>query len=98
MPFIQIIDLETDNFDEMTAAIDEFRKATEGKRATVRGRTGQDRDRKNHYVTIVEFASYDEAMRNNDLPETAALAEKMQKLASAPPTFTNMDVVYAEDD
>ena len=44
------------------------------------------------------FASYEEAMRNNDLPETAALAEKMQKLSSGPPTFINLDVVYAEDD
>ena len=90
MPFIQIIDFETGNFDEMQAAVEEFRKATEGKRGTTRARTGKDRDRENHYVTIVEFASYEEAMRNNDLPETAALAEKMQKLSSGPPTFTDL--------
>ena len=98
MSFIQIIDFESSNYDEMQAAVDEFRKATEGQRTTARARTGKDRDRENHYVTIVEFPSYEEAMRNNDLPETAALAEKMQKLASGPPTFLNLDVVFAEDD
>jgi quinol monooxygenase YgiN len=98
MPFIQIIDFETGNFDEMQAAVEEFRKATEGKRGTTRARTGKDRDRENHYVTIVEFESYEEAMRNSEMPETNALAEKMQKLSSGPPTFLNLDVVYAEDD
>ena len=98
MPFIQIIDVETANYDEIQAAVDEFRKATEGKRSTTRARTGKDRDRPNHYVTIVEFESYEEAMRNSELPETNALAEKMQKLASGPPTFLNLDVVYSEDD
>ena len=98
MSFIQIIDFDAANYDEMQAAVDEYRKATEGKRTTARARTGKDRDRENHYVTIVEFPSYEDAMRNNELPETAALAEKMQKLASGPPKFLNLDVVYAEDD
>ena len=96
MPFIQILEYETSRFDEITAAVDEYREATKGKRVTARARVGKDRERANRYVTIVEFESYEEAMRNSELPETNALAEKLQKLASGPPTFTNLDVVYDE--
>ena len=95
---IQIIDFETTQFDEMTAAVEEYRAATQGKRTSGRARTGRDRNRPNHYVTIVEFDSFEDATRNNDMPETQALAEKMQKLGSGPPTFLDLDVVYSEDD
>ena len=48
-------------------------------------------------MTIVEFPSYEEAMKNNELPETAAVAA-MQKLADGPPTFYNLDLERVEDD
>ena len=95
MPFIQIIDFETGNFDEMTAAVEEFRKATEGKRGTVRARTGKDRDRENHYLTIVEFASYAEAMENSNRTDTSDFAAKMMELCDGPATYYNLDVVQS---
>jgi hypothetical protein len=49
-------------------------------------------------MTIVEFPSYEAAMKNNELPETAAVAEAMQKLADGPPTFYNLDLERVEED
>jgi hypothetical protein len=37
-------------------------------------------------------------MKNNELPETAALAQEMQKLADGPPTFYNLDVERVMED
>ena len=56
-----------------------------------------DRDRPNTYVNIVEFPSYDDAMKNSEAPATKALSEKMMKLADGPPTFRNLDVKFEEN-
>ena len=44
----------------------DWRVSTEGGHVV----TCRDRDRPDHYMTIVEFASYEVAMENSDLPET----------------------------
>ncbi|HEX6310679.1 MAG TPA: hypothetical protein VF152_03555 [Acidimicrobiia bacterium] len=90
--FVQVIEYQTSKFEEMQKAADEYQEATAGRRTTGRVLECEDRDRPGTYVTIVEFPSYEEAMKNNDLPETAQLAEKMQALADGPPTFRNLDV------
>jgi hypothetical protein len=90
--FVQIIEYQTSKFDEMQKLTDEYRAATEGRRTVGRVAVCADRDRPGTYVTIAEFPSYEEAMKNNDLPETAELAGKMQALADGPPTFRNLDV------
>jgi len=53
----------------------------------------RDRDRPNTYVLIVEFDSYEDAMKNNDMPETEKLAEGMAKLADGPAIFRNLEVL-----
>ncbi|HEY5077303.1 MAG TPA: hypothetical protein VIJ48_07360 [Acidimicrobiia bacterium] len=45
------------------------------------------------FVQIIEFPSYEAAMRNNDLPETQQIAEQMMKLSDGPAVFRNLDVV-----
>ncbi len=90
--FVQIIEYQTSKFDEMQKVADDWMEATEGKRSAGRGIDASDRDRPGTYFTIVEFPSYEEAMKNNDLPETQALAAKMQSLADGPPIFRNLDV------
>jgi quinol monooxygenase YgiN len=90
--FVQIIQYKTSKFDEMQKLIDKFRADTEGKRTTIRGMTCRDRDNAGTFMNIIEFPSYEAAMKNNDLPETRAIAEGMQKLADGPPTFYNLDV------
>ncbi|MGH9048817.1 MAG: hypothetical protein ACRDY4_03710 [Acidimicrobiia bacterium] len=95
--FVQVIEYQTSKFDEMQKATDAYRAATEGRRTVGRVVVGADRDRPGTYLTIAEFPSYEEAMRNNDLPETAELAGKMQALADGPPTFRNLDVEQIEE-
>ena len=93
MAFIQTIEYSTSRIDEIRQLIDDFRSSTEGTRTTVKGTVCSDRDQANTYITIVEFSSHEEAMRNSELPETTALAEAMAKLCDGPPTFRNLDVL-----
>ena len=80
MGFIQIIEFNTQQPDEIEALVDEWRGKTGSSRTARKGTFTQDRDRPNTYVQIVEFPSYEEAMANSKLPETAAFAERLAKL------------------
>jgi hypothetical protein len=91
--FIQTIEFRTSRFEDGEALVDRWMEETAGKRTATRSTTTQDRDRPGTYLTIVEFASYEDAMRNSELPETQALAEALAKLADGPPQFRNLDVV-----
>ena len=92
MAFVQTIEFSTTRIDEMRQLLEEFKAATEGKRAVVRALLCADRDQPDRYVNIVEFESYEEAMRNSEMPETTQFAEQMAKLCDGPPTFRNLDV------
>jgi hypothetical protein len=91
--FVQIIEMTTSRYDEMQQAEDDWLAATEGARTVTRQLSGQDRDNPGRYVTIVEFPSYEAAMKNNDLPATQQISEAMMKLCDGPPTFRNLDVI-----
>jgi hypothetical protein len=93
MKFMQIIEYRTTRFDEVNKAVDAWLAQTEGKRTTGQGFTGHDRGEPGKYIDVIVFPSYEEAMRNNDLPETQALAEKMASLCDGEATFHNLDVV-----
>ena len=95
MKFIQLIEYSTTNIGDVEKALDEYLAQTEGKRAS-RGHLCSDRDQANRYVSVVVFDSYDEAMRNSNMPETAAFAAKMMELCDGPPTFRNLDVVRSD--
>ena len=92
MPFVQLIEFQTNRIGEFDAALDDWLKESEGQRNATRGLRTKDRDRADTYVQIVEFPSYQEAMANSALPETAELAEKLARLCDSPPTFRNLDV------
>lgn len=93
MTFIQVIDYETDRGGEIEGLLDEWRTATEGRRSTVSAVTCRDRDRPDHYLTIVEFPSFEEAMENSSLPETGRFAERMAALCKGEPKFVNLDEI-----
>jgi hypothetical protein len=96
MKFVQIIEFTTTRPDEVQAAVDEFLTSTKGKRANGHGIGAKDRDRPNVHLQIIEFPSYEAAMKNSEMPETQELAAKMQKLCDGPPTFRNLDVTFEE--
>ncbi len=95
--FIQIIEFETDRFDEGQKHVDEYRATTEGKRASGRAIVCKDRDKPNHYFNIVFFEDYESAMKNSEMPETQKLSAALMDLATGAPTFYNLDVVRDEE-
>ncbi|MCX4527592.1 MULTISPECIES: ester cyclase [unclassified Streptomyces] len=96
MTFVQVIDYETKRFDEMNALIDRWAEQSSGKRTATHTMIGQDREARNHYVDMVEFASYEDAMKNSHLPETDRMFQQMVALCEGMPKFMNLDVVRDE--
>jgi len=90
--FIQIIEFTSSRVGELDALLDEWLERTQGKRTATRGVQARDRDRADTYVQIIEFPSYEEAMANSELPETAEVAARLAELCDGPPTFRNLDV------
>jgi hypothetical protein len=94
--FVQIIEYETDRFDELSTMMDDMSADAEAA-----GRTPpfsyfsatRDRDNPNRYLTIIEFASYDEAMENSNRPETSEMARKFAALCTKGPIYHNLDVL-----
>lgn len=96
MTFVQVIDYETTRFDEMNALIDRWAEQASGRRTVTHTMIGRDRDSKTHYVDLVEFPSYEEAMRNSHLPETDRMFQEMVALCEGMPKFMNLEVVRDE--
>jgi len=96
MKFVQMIEVTTDKFDELEALHEKWLAATEGERTTTLEWVLRDRDAPNRYVLVVQFDSFDEAMKNNDLPATAEIAGGMGALTDAPPVFRNLDLIRVD--
>lgn len=96
MTFVQLIDCRTSRFDEMDRLMDTWVEQTKGKRTATHAVVGKDRSDASHFVEIVEFPSYEEAMRNSGLPETERIFQGMVVLCDEMPTFTDLDVVRDE--
>jgi len=93
MKFVQIMEVTTDKFDEFESLHEKWLAATEGTRTTELEWVLRDRENPNRYVIVVQFDSFDEAMKNNNLPATAEIASKMNELAAAPTVFRNLDLI-----
>lgn len=96
MTFVQLIDCRTSRLDEMNRLMDAWVDATRGKRTATHALVGKDRSDAAHVIEIVEFPSYEEAMRNSNLPETDKIFQEMVALCDEMPTFTDLDVVRDE--
>src|ERR1700754_4873588 len=98
MEFVQIFEYEADRPEDVWALSEEWWMGglpPEGgpKRVTV----VRDRDMPTRYLTIAEFDSYEEAMANNERPETQHFAERLRDLARGEPRFVNLDLVRRDD-
>lgn len=96
MAFIQVMEYETTYPDEVEALMDDWIAQTAGKRTATHDVHTKDRDHPGRYVDIVEFPSYEEAMRNSALPETKRISQQMRDLCSGGISFHNLDVVRDE--
>jgi hypothetical protein len=97
MAFVQVIEMTTTSVTEIDELMSDWVAATQGRRSAQRSVLTKDRDRPDTYVVVVEFPSYEEAMANSALPETAAFAQKMSALCASGPTFRNLDVVRTDE-
>ena len=96
MAFIQLIEVTTTKLDEFHELFDQWLKATEGKRTAQKMVLTKDRDESDTYIEIVEFPSFEEAMKNSNLPETQDISAKLFALCDSEPKFRNLDVVRTE--
>ncbi|MEH0576336.1 MULTISPECIES: ester cyclase [Streptomyces] len=96
MTFVQLIDCRTSRFDEMDRLMDTWVEQTKGKRTATHAVVGKDRSDASHFIEIVEFPSYEEAMRNSNLPETGKVFQELVALCDEMPTFTDLEVVRDE--
>ena len=93
--FVQVIEWTSSRIDEVKALNEQWRERfPEMGPSHVLGCS--DRDQENAYMTIVEFESYEAAMKNSQDPATSEFAEKMSELCDGPPRFRNLDVVMEE--
>ena len=90
--FVQIIEYQTSRYDEIRALVDKYRDQLNQGTAR-RVVSCADRDRPGVYFTVAEFDSYESAMENSSLPETAAFAVKYAALADGPMVFQDLDVL-----
>ncbi len=90
--FLQLIEVTTTRIDEVEALVADWEARTDGRHTARRGTLTQDRDRPGTYVQIVEFPSFEAAMANSDLPETAGFAQQLAELCDGPLVFRNLDV------
>lgn len=97
MTFVQIIDYKTSRQDDLNQLLDRYVSQSQGKRAVTHSIVGKDRENENHYVDVVEFPSYEQAMKNSHLPETDKMFQEMVALCDGMPSFTNLDVVRDEN-
>lgn len=94
--FVQIIEYKTSRYEELAALGEKFRAERE---ASEEGAppgmliATADRDRPGHYLTIVQFESYEAAMENSRRGDTSAFAAQMSELCDEPPKFYNLDVL-----
>ncbi|MFC9915789.1 ester cyclase [Streptomyces sp. NPDC127197] len=96
MTFVQLIDCKTSNIDQLNRLMDNWVEATQGKRTATHSIVGRDRSDSTHVVEIVEFPSYEEAMKNSNLPETNRIFEELVAACDETPSFTDLDVVRDE--
>jgi hypothetical protein len=93
--FVRVIDFETTHEADIEALLDEW-QAAHAQHHAIRSRITHDRKNPNHYMTIMEFPSYEAAKVGGD-GETRGFVERIEKLCSTKPTYLDLDVVREEE-
>ena len=90
--FVQIMEFETSKIDEVEAFAKRMQEERGDALLSTKATVTEDRDHPGTYLVIVEFNSYDEAMKNSNDPATEKYAGEMSGLIGGPPRFRNLDV------
>ena len=90
--FVQIMEFDSPRIEEVEALSRRMQEERGDALLATKATVTEDRDRPGHYFVIVEFDSYEEAMKNSNDPVTGKYAEQMTALLAGPPTFHNLNV------
>ena len=90
--FIQIMEFETSEIDKLEALMKTFQKERGDALLATKATITEDRTRPGHYFVIVEFDSYEEAMKNSNDPVTSEYAEKVTAMLKGPQIFHDLNV------
>ncbi|WP_330455749.1 hypothetical protein OIB37_02025 [Streptomyces sp. NBC_00820] len=94
--FVQIIAFETDRIDEMrTLALNTEKRFAGMENGPSYQVVLKDRNQPDRYYEVLEFDSFDEAMRSRENPGAREFAESMAALCTRPPSFIECDIVEA---
>jgi hypothetical protein len=90
--FVQIMEIKTSRIEELEALVKKMQEDQGDSLLSTRAVFTADRDRPGYYVNIIEFNSYEEAMKNSNDPVITKMAKDMGTLLDGPPKFYNLDV------
>jgi hypothetical protein len=90
--FIQLIEFETNDVEAVEKAIQNFRDDHPGVMTFTTSRVAEDRDKPGTYISIVEFPSYEEAMKQSDHPALSEFVQSIGPELMANRRFRNLDV------
>ncbi len=93
--FVQLVEVTTRRFDELRAFLESYREQ-HPEMGPSRITVTADRNRPDTYVSIVEFDSYEAAMRNSEDPVTQEFSEAIAAFCDGPPEFRDLDVEMQE--
>ena len=95
--FVQIVEFESKNIDEHMKIDKEWEAAAQGQSLGSRSMVCADRDNPGRYFVIVEFPSYEDAQKNNELPVTQEFSQRHAAVDDTEPRFVNLDVITEAD-
>jgi hypothetical protein len=95
--FVQIMEIKSSRFDELDALLTKMRAERGDTLLSTRSIIAADRERAGYYFAIIEFNSYEEAMKNSNDPATSEFAREMGALLDGPPKFYNLDVLRSDE-
>ncbi|QHC30951.1 MULTISPECIES: ester cyclase [unclassified Streptomyces] len=96
MTFVQLIECRTSRPDEMNRLMDDWAARARGRRTATHTLVGRDRSDAAHLVEVVEFPSYEDAVRGSGRPESDRVLREMAALCDETPVLMDLDVVRAD--
>jgi hypothetical protein len=90
MKFVQQIRFSTKDIDAVRKLTSDYDSSAAP--GSPQGWVLQNRDKQGQYVVSVVFDSYEQAMKNNDRPETQQMAKRMGELVQGI-SYENFDLI-----
>jgi hypothetical protein len=92
--YVQIIEFVTREPEAMKALSDKYLADSQGRNKVKRSMIYHDRAEPRRYVAIVEFENREDAMENDNLPETEDFAEALGELSEVPLSYRTLELAY----